>query len=158
MHVCSGIAHVVTSVSPPGRVDAYALRRAGEAVPRLVVEAYGPDDLVAAGEVAVWELNQALAALLSASTQARRLTLRDDGRAHGGHLDVIVRGARADLVATGADGRQVAFAADAGTLTDDLNALVRHYLTLTRRGTGRTIVLPAQDQPSARAALIRPAP
>lgn len=156
MHVCSGLAHVVTSVPAPGRVEAFALRRAGEAVPRLVLEAYGPDALLAAGEVAVWELNQALAALLSATTQARRLTLRDDGRGRGGHLDVVVRGPRTEVVATAAGGGRVSYDVATAAFTEDLNALVRHYLALTRRGTGRTIVLPGQ--PSARAALTRPVP
>lgn len=157
LDVLTGLAHVVASVPGPGRLDLFARKRAGTAVPRLVVEAYDGRALVAGGEVAVWEVNQALAALLAASTQARRLTLRDDGRGHGGHLDVVVSGRTVELVATGRAGGRVAYATTAESFTNDLNALVRHYLALSR-GTGgrRTIVLPGQ--PTARAALTRPAP
>lgn len=159
LNVWSGVAHVVGSVPPPGRLDLFALKRAGDATPRLVVEVYGATSMVAAGEVAVWELNQAIAALLSESVQARRLALRDDGRRHGGHLDVVASGGDVELVATSKGGERVAFATTTEAFVGNLNALVRHYLALTRASTGsRTIVLPEQPQRSARAALTRPVP
>lgn len=170
LQVWSGVAHVVASLPGPGRLDLFAVRPAGCAVPRLVVEAYDAASMVAAGEVHVWELNQALAALLADGTQARRLTLRDDGRGRGGHLDVVASGGGVQVVASGRGRREVAFAAASEAFGNDLNALVRHYLALAR-GTGapRTIVLPeargaavpgipAPRQPSARAALSRPKP
>lgn len=151
LQVWSGVAQVVASVPGPGRLELFALKRAGAAGPRLVVEAYDAVSLVAAGEVAVWELNQAISALLSSATQARRLALRDDGRRHGGHLDLIAEGDVVDLVATAqaGDGR-VAFTTTAHALVIDLNALVRHYLALTRSSSAsRTIVLPAQTASTA---------
>ena len=165
LDVWSGVAQVVASLPGPGRIDLFAVRRAGRPTPVLFVEAYDGHALVARGEVAVWELNQAIAALLSATTQARQLTMRDSG-GHGGRLDVVADDGRVDVVATSADGRrQVAFATRAEVFAGDLNALVRHYLTLTRADTARrTIVLPDRErapggaQLSARAALTRPAP
>ena len=160
LNVWSGVEHVVASVPPPGRLELFALKRAGDAAPLLLVEAYDAGGLVAGGEVAVWELNQAIAALLSESTQARRLALRDDGRGHGGHLDVLAAGNDVELVATSQDGaRRASFATTTEAFVGDLNALVRHYLALTRATSGtRTIVLPEQGQRSARQALMRPVP
>ena len=158
LHVWSGAAHVVASLPGPGRVELFAVRPAGGRTPTLRVEAYGPGSLVVAGEVALWEINQAIAALVSESTQARRLSLRDDGRGHGGHLDVVADGLHADVVATSADGqRRVAFVTRADTFAADLSTLVRHYLTLARApGAGHTIVLP---EPAGAAAVSRaPAP
>jgi hypothetical protein len=160
LSVWSGVAQVTATLTGPGRVDLYALRRAGERSASLLVEAYDADGLVAAGEVAVWELNQALAALMSESTQARRLAVRDDGRAHPGYLDVV-SGEVVDVVATSKDGsRRVAFATTTKALTADLNTLLKHYLALTRSAPeARTVVLPDVPQPaSARAALTRPLP
>lgn len=144
LSVWSGVAQVIASVPGPGRLELFAVRDAGTATPRLVIEAYDADGLVTAGEVAVWELNQAIAALLSSTTQARRLALRDDGRAHGGHLDVVAEGDAVDLVATATQGEvRAVFVTTAQALVTDLNALVRHYLALTRTSsTSRTIVLP----------------
>lgn len=153
LQVWSGVAEVVASVPGPGRLELFAVKRAGEATPLLVVEAYDEHTLVVGGEVAVWELNQAIAALISESIQARRLAIRDDGRAHGGHLDVIADGQHVEVAASSADGeRHVAFRTIATALARDLNALVRHYLALTRTAPAtRTIVLPdAVSPPLAR--------
>lgn len=158
LQVWSGVAHVVASLPGPGRLELYAVKRAGEETPALVVEGYDATTMVAGGTVEVWELNQAIAALLSSTTQARRLALRDDGRAHGGHLDVVADGGHVDVVVSGNGGR-IAFETTGEAFVRDLNALVRHYLALTRATTSaRTIVLPDARQESARAALMRPAP
>lgn len=145
LQVWSRVAHVRASVDG-GRLDLYALTRAGTATPLLVVEAYDADTLVAGGEVAVWELNQAIAALLSTTIQARRLTLRDEERRHGGHLDVVV-GETVQVVASGRD-RRVELPTNRAALVADLNALVRHYLSLHRGAAPRTIVLPGAFQPA----------
>ncbi|HWL36413.1 MAG TPA: hypothetical protein VNQ77_09480 [Frankiaceae bacterium] len=162
LQVLSGVAQVVASLPGPGRLELYAVKLAGSEAPALVVEGYDATTMVAGGTVAVWELNQAIAALLSSSVQARRLALRDDGRAHGGHLDVVADGGHVDVVVSGNGGR-VSFETTAEAFVHDLNALVHHYLTLSRAAPGvRTIVLPdteaAARQPIARAALTRPAP
>jgi hypothetical protein len=158
--VWSGVAQVVAAVPGPGRLELFALKPAGDAAPLLVVEAYDGDDaMVAGGLVAVWELNQAIAALLSETTQARRVTLRDDGRGHGGHLDVVADGAEVELTASARESdARVTFATTTKAFVTDLNALVRHYLALTRSTQVRTIELPDVRQESARAALSRPAP
>lgn len=150
LQVWSGVAEVVASVPGPGRLELFAVKRAGEATPLLVVEAYDEHALVVGGEVAVWELNQAIAALISESIQARRLAIRDDGRAHGGHLDVIADGQHVEVAASSADGeRHVGFRTTATALARDLNALVRHYLALTRTApAARTIVLPDAVSPT----------
>jgi hypothetical protein len=167
LSVLAGVTRVTATLSGAGHVDLFAVRRAGDPAAGLRVEAYDADGLVAAGEVAVWELNQALAALMSDSTQARRLALRDDGRAHSGYLDVVSGETAVDVVATARDGvRRVTFTTTAEGLSADLNALLRGYLALTRAAPPvRTVVLPdveptiALGQPaSARAALIRPVP
>lgn len=160
LQVLSGVAQVVASLPGPGRLELYAVKLAGTEAPDLVVEGYDGTTMVAGGHVAVWELNQAIAALLSSTTQARRLALRDDGRAHGGHLDVVADGAHVDVVVSGEGGR-VSFETTAEAFAHDLNALVRHYLAMSRATPGlRTIVLPdaGEAQPIARAALTRPAP
>ena len=173
LHVWSGVAEVVASIPGPGRLELYAVKNAGEDAPLLVVEAYDETTMVVGGAVAVWDLNQAIAALISESIQARRLSLRDDGRHHGGHIDVIADGPAVEIVASSDDGeRTVTFRTTAVSFAHDLNALVKHYLALTRTSAALTIVLPdaAQPettaeivlpelvQPSARAALTRPAP
>lgn len=161
LHVWSGVAQVVAALPGPGRLELSARKRAGESTPLLVVEAYDAAGLVAGGQVAVWELNQAIAALLASTTQARRLALRDERPGHGGHLDVVAGADGVLVVATAqaGDGR-VAFATTASALARDLNALVRHYLALTRASaTSRTIVLPdLAPQRSARDAFMRPLP
>jgi hypothetical protein len=162
LHVWAGVARVAAAVHGPGRLDLYAVKRAGDAAPVLSAEAYAGDDLVAAGELQVWELNQAIAALLSRSSQARRLALRADPRGHGGYLDVVAREDVVDLVGTSADGaRRVTLGASALGLAASLNALLHHYLELNRPADSHIVVLPdvVTGQPaSARAALIRPAP
>lgn len=145
LNVWSGVAEVVATLPGAGRLELYAVKLAGsDSPPTLLVEAYDTETMVAGGEVAVWELNQAIAALLSDSSQARRLSLRDDGRHHGGYLDVVAGGTAVDVVVTSVDNaRRVSFATSAHALVADLNALVKHYLTLTRAtGKTRTIVLP----------------
>jgi hypothetical protein len=162
LHVWAGVAHVAAAVHGPGRLDLYAVKRAGEAAPLLSAEAYAADGLVAGGELQVWELNQAIAALLSRSGQARRLALRSpEPRGHGGYLDVVADEDVVEIVATSADGgRRVAFSASAVGLAASLNTLLHHYLALNRPADSHIVVLPdAEAQPaSARAALIRPAP
>ena len=163
LHVWSGIAQLVAALPGPGRLELAAVKRAGAPGPVLVVEAYDAAGLVAGGEVNLWELNQAIAALLASTTQARRLALRDPRPGHGGHLDVIADGDVVEVVATPRVGeRRVAFTTTSTAFAGDLNALVRHYLALSRAGHAtRTIVLPdvaIGDQRSARAALIRPTP
>ena len=144
LNVWSGVAEVVATLPGAGRLELYAVKRAGDSTPTLLVEAYDTETMVAGGEVAVWELNQAIAALLADSSQARRMSLRDDGRHHGGHLDVVAAGPAVDVVVTSKDNeRRVSFTTTPQALIGDLNALVRHYLTLTRAtGKSRTIVLP----------------
>ena len=156
MQIWSEVAQVRVAVHGPGHVDMYVGKRAGGAPPLLVAEAYSGDTLVAAGELAVWDLNQALAALMSQGGQARRMQLRDDGRHDGGYLDVVAD-ERVDLYVTSTDGaRRVAFTATPAGLVRDLNTVLRHYRAMTRT---RTIVLPdAVQEASARATLIRPAP
>jgi hypothetical protein len=147
LQVMSGVAQVVASLPGPGRLELYAVKLAGGEAPDLVIEGYDETTMVAGGHVAVWELNQAIAALLSSATQARRLALRDDGRAHGGHLDVIADGTHVDVVVSGGTGGEVAFETTAEAFAHDLNALVRHYLALSRAAPGlRTIVLPDAQQ------------
>ena len=150
LHVWSGVAEVVASVPGPGRLELYTFKRAGEDTPRLVVEAYDEETMVVGGVVAVWELNQAIAALISESIQARRLALRDDGRAHGGHLDVLADGQEVEIVASTDDGeRKVVFRTTATAFVRDLNALVRHYLALSSASApSRTIVLPDAVSPA----------
>jgi hypothetical protein len=170
LHVWSAFTRVTAALTGPGRVDLFAVQRAGAPAPALLAEAYDADGLLAAGELFVWDINQAIAAMLSGSTQARRLALRDDGRGHPGHLDVVQWTDRIDVVATGrdTDGR-AEFTTTAALLANDLGTVLREYLALTRAGQ-RTIVLPdaaAPDPPapdplgqpaSARAALTRPEP
>ena len=142
LRVWSGVAEIVAALPGPGRLELYAVKRAGEGTPVLLVEGYDAETMVAGGEVAVWELNQAIAALLADGMQARRLTLRDDGRHHGGHLDVVAGEDSVEVVVSGND-REIAFTTTGRELARDLNALVRHYLALTRAtGKSRTIVLP----------------
>jgi hypothetical protein len=166
LHVWSAFTQVTTALTGPGRVELFAVQRAGAPAPALLAEAYDADGLVAAGELYVWDINQAIAAMLSGSTQARRLLMRDDGRAHQGHLDVVQWTDHIDVVATSIDGtRRAEFTTTAALLASDLGSVLREYLALTRAGP-RTIVLPdAQPKPdglgqpaSARAALIRPEP
>lgn len=149
LQVWSGVAEVRADLPGPGRIELYAVKRAGGAAPILVVEVYDAETLVAGGEVAVWELNQAIAALLSETVQARRLGIRDDGRGHGGYLDVIADGEDVQVVGTSRDGAvRVEFATTAKAFVADLNRLVRHYLGLTRStSTERTIVLPDAVSP-----------
>lgn len=144
LQVYSRIAHVTTGLTGPGPVELYAATPAGSASPVLLVEAYGGDGIVAAGELAVWDLNQALAALLSQTSQARRLALREDGRGHGGHLDLVTGDASADVevvVTRRAGGERASYGSTPSRLAADLNAVLHHYLDLTRHAA-RTIVLP----------------
>jgi hypothetical protein len=173
LHVWSAFTQVTTALTGPGRVDLFAVQRAGEPAPALLAEAYDADGLIAAGELFVWDINQAIAAMISGSTQARRLALRDDGRGHPGHLDVVQWTDRIDVVATAPDTeRRAELTTTAALLANDLGTVLREYLALTRAGQ-RTIVLsdaPAPEpagavrpvalvQPaSARAALTRPEP
>lgn len=143
LHVLSRVEQVTTCLDGPGPVELYAVRRAGESSPVLVVEAYSDGSVVAAGELAVWDLNQALAALLSASSQARRLALREDGRGCGGYLDLVtgVAGGDVSVFVMSRDGaRREAYRAPAAAFAADLNAVLRHYLDMTRVAP-RTIVL-----------------
>jgi hypothetical protein len=141
LQVWSGVAQVTAALPGPGRVELFALRQAGAAGPVLRAEAYDAERLVAGGELAVWELNQALATLRSGTSQARRLAVRDGG--HGGHLDLVCEGGAAALYATSRDdSRRVAFETTAEALATDLATVLRHYLALSRNGPPRTIVLP----------------
>lgn len=156
LRLWSHLAQVTTSLGGPGPVELYAASPLGGGEPVLVVEAYDGDAVVAAGELAVWDLNQALAALLSATSQARRMALRDDGRGASGYLDLVRGDAGVEVHATSAaSGRRATYTATVADLTADLNAVLHEFLALTR--SRRTVVLP-DAQPSARAALIRPAP
>jgi hypothetical protein len=158
LQVLSRLTQVTSGLVGPGPVELYAVTRAGAPAPVLVVEAYDDDGLVAAGELAVWDLNQALAALLSATSQARRLALREDGRGRGGHLDVVTGDAGADVsvVVTGR-ARQATYVSAPSALAADLNAMLHHYLDLTRVAAGRTIVLPGAQaaEPAAASASSR---
>lgn len=141
LQVFSRLAQVTAGLAGPGPVELYAARRAGSPAPVLLVEAYDGDAVVAAGELAVWDLNQALAALLSETSQARRLALREDGRGCGGCLDVVTGDAGADVsvVVTGRT-RRAEYVSAPSALAADLNGVLHHYLDLTR--VARTIVLP----------------
>jgi hypothetical protein len=142
LQVWSGVAQLIAAVPGPGRLELTALRVAGAPLPSLTVEAYDANGLVAGGEVTLWELNQAIAALLASTTQARRWPLRDRRPGHGGHLDLVVDGRAVELVVTAGE-RRAGFATTTQALVGDLNALVRHYLALTRtNAASRTIVLP----------------
>jgi hypothetical protein len=163
LQVWSGVAQVTLTLPGPGRVEVLAVRRAGAPAPQLLVEAYGADDaLVAAGELAVWELNQALASLRAGSSQARRLAVRDDGRGHAGYLDLVCDADDATLYATsGTEPLRAEFRTASATLAADLGTALHHYLTLGRRETARAIVLPdaATDAvPDAAAGPVSPAP
>lgn len=144
LSVYSSVALVTASLTGPGRVEMYAVRRAGTADPEFVIEAYDLRGMVAGGTVAVWELNQALAAIMSDTTQARRLALRDDGRGDAGYLDVVAGDDGVDVVASSKDGlRQAAFTTTSEELYGDLNRLLKHYLALQRHvPVPRSVVLP----------------
>lgn len=148
MPVYSQLAQVTTRLAGPGQVELYAARVAGAPSPVLLVEAFADAAVVAAGELAVWDLNQALAALLSRAGQGRRLALREDGRHCGGYVDVVTGDAAGvEVTVTSRDGgRRARYTCPPADLAADLNAVLHHYLDLTRRA-GRTIVLP--DAPSA---------
>lgn len=108
-----------------------------------MVEAYGDGGIVAAGELAVWDLNQALAALMSPTSQARRLALREDGRGRGGYLDLVTgaTGGDASVFVRSRDGsRREAYRAPAAAFAADLNAVLHQYLDMTRIAPA-TIVL-----------------
>jgi hypothetical protein len=143
LFVTTHVDKVSLVLPSPGGVDAYVLRRAGVRDPLIVLEAYDAGGLVAGGEVVVWELNQAIAAFTAPSAQARRIALRDDGRGHHGHLDVVCDDAGAvQLVATARTGRRAAYATTNRAVAADLNAVLHHYLVQTRSPATRTIVLP----------------
>ena len=144
LQVLSRVERVTSCLHGPGPVELYAERRAGAREPELVVEAYAAGAVLAAGTLAVWDLNQALAALLSPAAQARRLALREDGRGHEGYLDLVTGAAGAEasvFVLARGSGRRAEYRAPAVDLAADLNAVLHHYLDMTRR-TPRTIVLP----------------
>lgn len=150
---------VVSALEGSGRLDLYAVRAAGDTTPALRAEAYDAAGMVAAGELQVWELNQAIAALLSRTSQARRLVLRDAAGRHGGYLDVVQERDEVEVLATASDGsRRVGFATTTDAFARDLATLLHHYLAMTRSGPVRTIVLPDVQPASARATLMRPAP
>ncbi|HEU0132376.1 MAG TPA: hypothetical protein VFQ85_15440 [Mycobacteriales bacterium] len=157
LQVLSGVAQVTVALPGPGGVTLYAQKRAGERTPRVVAEAYDHAGLVVAGELSVLDVNQALTSLRIKGEQGRRLALRDDGRGHGGYLDLVTGGGDATLVATGPGDRRAEFTTTATALAESVGSVLRHYLALTRSGPPPTIVLP-DAQPSARAALIRPVP
>ena len=144
LKVYSHIAQVTSGLAGPGPVELYAAKPAGSPSPVLLVEAYGDDMIVAAGELAVWDLNQALAALLSETSQARRLALREDGRGHGGYLD-LVTGDTTDevevVVTARVSGERASYRSAPGALATDLNAVLHHYLDLTKIAA-RAIVMP----------------
>jgi hypothetical protein len=144
LQVWSGVAQVTLALPGPGRVEVYALRHAGSAAPRLLVEAYdAAGAMVAGGELAVWQLTQALASLRAGSSQARRLAVRDDGRGHAGYLDLVCDAAEATLYATSAHAPLAAeFTTTSAALATDLAAALHHYLTVGRADTARAIVLP----------------
>lgn len=155
LHLWSRLVQVTTSLDGPGPVELFAAMPVGGGEPVLVVEAYDGDVVVAAGEMAVWDLNQALAALMSETSQARRLALRDDGRGVPGWVDLVRTETGVDVHATSGDGtRRATYDATVDGLAADLNAVLHQFLMLRGRAT---IVLP-DAQESARAALIRPAP
>lgn len=156
LHLWSRLVQVTTTLDGPGPVELFAAAPLGGGEPVLVVEAYDGDVVVAAGELAVWDLNQALAALMSDTSQARRLALRDDGRGTPGWVDLVRSEAGVDVHATSGDGtRRATYAATVDGLAADLNAVLHQFLMLRGR---QTIVLPDVRQESARAALMRPAP
>lgn len=142
LQVYSRLAQVTCGLVGPGPVELYAVTRAGSPTPVLLVEAFADDAVVAAGELAVWDLNQALAALLSQTSQARRLALREDGRGRGGYLDLVTGDAFADVevTVTGHE-RTATYRSSPRDVAADLNALLHHYLDLTRLAA-RAIVLP----------------
>jgi hypothetical protein len=143
LHVWSGVAQVTVAVPGPDRLDLYAVRRAGETASVLLVEAYGADGLVVGGELAVWELNQALASLRAGSSQARRLAVRDDGRGHAGYLDLVCDDGTVAVYATSrGDARKTEFRTTSAALANDLGTVLHHYLALTRSGAPHTVVLP----------------
>lgn len=153
LQVFSHLAQVTSRLEGPGPFELYAVKRAGQQSPMLLVEAYDSDTIVVAGELVVWDLNQALAALISTTSQARRLALRDDGRGRAGYIDVVTgdEGTDVEIVATSREGeRRVTYRSTAPDLAADLNAVLRHYLDMTRVGA-RTIVLPDASR-TARAA------
>jgi hypothetical protein len=150
LQVWSGVAQVTLALPGPGRVEVFAVRRAGAPAPQLLVEAYAADAaLVAAGELAVWELNQALASLRAGTSQARRLAVRDDGRGHAGYLDLVCEAGQASLYATSATAPSHAeFRIEAAALATDLGVALHHYLALTRAAAERTVVLPDAVSPA----------
>lgn len=144
LQVYSHLAQVTSGLTGPGPVELYAVKRAGSPTPVLLVEAYGGDSIVAAGELAVWDLNQALAALLSQTSQARRLALREDGRGHGGYLDLVTGDTSAEVevvVTARASGERASYRSGPRAFAADLNAVLHHYLDLTKIGA-RAIVMP----------------
>jgi len=148
--VYSHLTQVTSGLRGPGPVELYAVKTAGSPTPLLLVEAYADDAIVAAGELAVWDLNQALAALLSETSQARRMSLREDGRGRGGYLDVVTGDAGTDVevfVTSRDGGRRATYRSTATGLAADLNGVLHHYLDLTRNAR-RTIVLP-EPNPAA---------
>jgi hypothetical protein len=159
LQVWSGVAQVTLALPGPGRVEVFAVRRAGARGPQLLVEAYGAAGaLVAAGELAVWELNQGLASLRAGSSQARRLAVRDDGRGHAGSLDLVCDADDATLyVTSGTEPLQAEFRTTSAALAADLATALHHYLTLGRTETARAIVLP-DAAPDAVAGAVSPAP
>jgi hypothetical protein len=154
LFVCTHVDQVTLVLPFPGRVEAFVVRRAGVRDPVIVVDAYDTGGLVAGGEVVVWELNQAIAALTARSAQARRLALRDDGRGHHGHLDVVCDDTGAvELVVTPRTGpRRASYVTTSRAVAADLNAVLHNYLVQTKGPVARTIVLPDarpvwQDEP-----------
>lgn len=144
LQVYSHLAQVTCGLRGPGPVELYAAKIAGSPTPVLLVEAFADDTVVAAGELAVWDLNQALAALMSATSQARRLALREDGRGSGGYLDLVTgdAGAEVDVVVTSRDGtRGATYRSTPTSFAADLNAVLHHYLDMTRLAA-HSIVLP----------------
>lgn len=159
LFVTTHVDKVSLALPAPGGVDAYVVRRAGVRDPLILVEAYDAEGLVAGGEVVVWELNQAIAALTARSAQARRIALRDDGRGHHGHLDVVRDdGGAVDLVATARGGRRAAYATTNREVAAELNTLLHHYLVQTRGPAARTIVLPDARSSGSRWAATAGAP
>jgi len=143
MQVFSHLAQVTCGLAGPGPVELYAAKVAGSPTPVLLVEAFADDAVVAAGELAVWDLNQALAALISETSQARRLALREDGRGSGGYVDVVTgdAGAEVEVHVTSRGGRSATYRSTPAALAADLNAVLHHYLDMTRLAA-HSIVLP----------------
>ncbi len=140
----SQIAHVRASLPGPGRIDLYAAKPAGSGGAVVLLEGYGEGDrLLTAGQLPVWEVNQALAALMADGSQARRLAVRDDGRGHPGYIDVVCAGPDVEVyVTSGVDRTTAQFRTERGVLTADLQSLLRHYLRFTRAVEERIVVLP----------------